>query len=374
MAIDTNGADLIHHDITKYSNKLNNLTACAFSPAEIDIFWAVVTQLSGTNKNEVTFTYKEIATEIGYKGHSNNLTKQIEKMAIDLLTLNILEERPKSNGKLSFIAFNPFRKFKGNGESKQLTVQVEPEFMPYINELGKTYTRFLFKQLTSLKLKYAKNLFRLLKQFHSTGYAYYDRKKLCQLLGTPKSYYSKTAYIENRVLIPAIKELNSRNYFSNLKFSKKRKNEKYKNSPVIGFKFTFTPQLNSSDLQTIDNNTNYKASLEKQKQKLQYKIIDASAKNDITSLLIYVDELKKLLNTENVKIMDSKGNSIPVESKHKSKIKQHKKHVESKDNGKSNNQNKQEPVQKTSVSSTDQLPQMTPEEIKKIFANFPKNI
>ncbi|MCT7698222.1 replication initiation protein [Lactobacillus crispatus] len=114
-------------------------------------------------------------------------------------------------------------------------------------ELDSGVKKVLFDDMPSpditmkLNHRYSMPLAILLSEKKQEGIALYDRKKLCMFLHTPESYYNRNAYIMTKVLSPSIKELNEAGLFKNLKVESIRKNNNYKNSPVIGYKFTFTP-------------------------------------------------------------------------------------------------------------------------------------
>ncbi|MBX5320310.1 hypothetical protein CD155_11055 [Staphylococcus caprae] len=59
---------------------------------------------------------------------------------------------------------------------KELTVSINPELKHILNEITGNFTKFELKEMTQLKSSYAKNMFRLLKQYKHTGH--------CELLNT----------------------------------------------------------------------------------------------------------------------------------------------------------------------------------------------
>lgn len=311
MAIDRNGKELRNHAVTKYNNQLNKLIARKFTTTESNIFWAVVTQLVETKKDSVIFSYKEIADTIGYTGHKAKLTDILEQMSKDLLSLKVMNEQFDENGTLiSFESFVAFSYFHGNYKKKTLTVDVERHFMPYINDLGKNYTRFLLSQLTSLETKYSKNLFRLLKQYHTTGKFKCGKAQLYALLGIPKSYYGNFKLVEERIFNPAINELEGKGYFKNIKYKKNTATGTHGGKPQItGFIFTFKPQKGTRDLNARRNVPNGKFR-KVQAQKATRNMQKALAEGDMQKFMKWQDELSKVLDLEKVTITDPEGKDI----------------------------------------------------------------
>ena len=79
-------------------------------------------------------------------------------------------------------------------------------------------------------------MFRLLKQFRTTGYAYFLKEDLHELLDIPKSYNQGT--IDQRVFSPIKKELTP--LFRGLTI--KKKYGKGRGKPVVGYQFSFTAE------------------------------------------------------------------------------------------------------------------------------------
>lgn len=242
--------DDTNRDIIKYSSKLNQIVTSDFGADETNLFWGVINELYETNKTKAVFSYSRIAKLIYYNGRPSILFKKIKLMSEKLLTVHVYKQYVDDDGQETrFVTFPSFTKFEGDQINRTLTVNVSKDFLPYINKLKPPYTRFLFWQMATLRSKYAKNLFRLLKQFHTTGNLEINKGRLYASLGVPKSYYRNIQYAEDRVFKPAVAEINEKGYFKNLKYYKIKKNPAYRNSKVIKFKFTFDPQLGKSDLQ-----------------------------------------------------------------------------------------------------------------------------
>ena len=85
-----------------------------------------------------------------------------------------------------------------------------------LNSITADFTKFELKEMTHLKSTYAKNMFRLLKQYKHTGYIKINISDFKNRLDIPKTYQMND--ITKRVLKPIINELSS--IFNNLNINK----------------------------------------------------------------------------------------------------------------------------------------------------------
>ena len=74
-----------------------------------------------------------------------------------------------------------------------------------LNSITADFTKFELQEMTQLKSTYAKNMFRLLKQYKHTGYFKIQINDFRERLDIPKSY--RMSEIDKYVFKPIIKEL-----------------------------------------------------------------------------------------------------------------------------------------------------------------------
>lgn len=134
------------------------------------------------------------------------------------------------------IMFVLFPTFTINLNKQELTIAVNEHFKFILNELIKNFTRFELKDFISLQSKYSKTLFRLLKQFKTTGILDISLNDFVIKMDIPTSYRIKD--ITNKIINPSLKEL--QNYFMNLQCTIKY--EQKRGKPVTGYIFTFKPE------------------------------------------------------------------------------------------------------------------------------------
>ncbi|MDA3967229.1 replication initiation protein [Helicobacter sp. WB40] len=100
-----------------------------------------------------------------------------------------------------------------------LAIKVSNSGAFFINNIIEYYTKFELKEFCSLRGKYSKNLYRLLKQFNNLGECYIDFNKFRRLMGVSSNL--RNCDFDRRILNPAITMLNQNNhknepYFKNL--------------------------------------------------------------------------------------------------------------------------------------------------------------
>jgi plasmid replication initiation protein len=148
----------------------------------------------------------------------------------------------QSKSGLSFERFVMFTKFKINGDADEPYVDVEVyrDAIPLLNNL-ESWVRYALTEFRDLKSSYAKTMFRLLKGYRTTGYAYFSKAKFNELLDVPKSY--KQGDINKKVITPIREELTP--LFKGLSIRKKY--GKGRGKPVIGYSFAWKPERKDAE-------------------------------------------------------------------------------------------------------------------------------
>ncbi|MFP6297290.1 replication initiation protein, partial [Helicobacter pylori] len=110
-----------------------------------------------------------------------------------------------------------------------------------LNNLGMgQYTSFNLLEFQRVRGKYAKTLYRLLKQYKSTGILSVEWSQFRELLDIPKDY--KMENIDQKVLNPSLKELRKIYPFEHLSYKKERRSHDKRKVTHIDFYFEQLPQ------------------------------------------------------------------------------------------------------------------------------------
>ncbi|MGL2606722.1 replication initiation protein, partial [Helicobacter pylori] len=143
----------------------------------------------------------------------------------------------------SYMLFKQFeiRIHKPTQTIEYLDVQLNDNYQYLLNNLGMgQYTSFNLLEFQRVRGKYAKTLYRLLKQYKSTGILSVEWSQFRELLDIPKDYDMRS--IDNFVLKIALKELHKIYPFEHLSYKKERKSHDKRKVTHIDFYFEQLPK------------------------------------------------------------------------------------------------------------------------------------
>lgn len=221
------------NDIVQYDNALNGLKFKGFFPRDFDFMMAICSKARNKGTDKVVLGFDEIKQITNYTQTStmvfvNDLLRMNKKLLDIFGTVEI-------NG--VYHQGSLFYHFVTDPESHTLTVSVNENFRFILNEITKNFTWFDLKEFTALESKYAKTLYRLLKQFKTTGLYRVEIVDFRELMGIPKSYTNRD--VMSKVVKPGIEEL--KDHFQHLKCvpitAPKRGN------PIVAYEFTFGKEI-----------------------------------------------------------------------------------------------------------------------------------
>lgn len=221
------------NEIVKYDNYMNNLKFTGFTTTDFNFLMALCSRMRDKETNKIVFSFVELRNITNYK-KSNS----IRQFVADLEHMNekLMRVTCKLRTETEIIMFVLFPTFIINLNKQTLTVAVNEHFKFILNELIKNFTRFELKDFIGLQSKYSKTLFRLLKQFKTTGTYEVTVNDFRAKMGCPVAYNNKQ-FMQN-VINPTFAEL--QNYFQDLQCTVKYEHKRGK--PVSGYIFTFKPE------------------------------------------------------------------------------------------------------------------------------------
>ena len=228
------------NEIVKYHHELNTIPLRKFTPVEMNLFFSIVSRMREEGDKTVRFTFEQLKDLSNYKATAN--TRFVDDLKSTYEKLLQLRFGRTSKTGLSVEMFVLFTKFKINGDvdDPYVDIQIFEDALPLLNNLDE-WVRYSLQQFSELQSSYSKTMFRLLKQWRTVGKVYFEKEDLHELLDIPKSY--KQPDIDKRVLKPIRQELTA--IFKGL--SIKKKYGKGRGKPVVGYTFTFKPEINKAD-------------------------------------------------------------------------------------------------------------------------------
>lgn len=219
------------NEIVKYGNPLNSVPFRKFTSNEMDLFFAICSKMKNKGIDSVRFDFHQLKKLSNYKPtatarFSNDLENTYKKM------LSLTYGKHENGRKEYFVLFTGF---EIDENESYVDISVNPKLSPLLNELTNNFTRFELEEFTKLKSGYAKSMYRLLKQFRTTGFYLVSIEEFKRLLDVPLSYKTMSK-IDEKILMPIEKELS--NLFNDFVI-KKIKKGRGQGGKVVQLQFTF---------------------------------------------------------------------------------------------------------------------------------------
>ncbi|MDT2826823.1 replication initiation protein [Vagococcus lutrae] len=228
------------NEIVKYHHELNTIPLRKFTAVEMNLFFSIVSRMRDKGDKTVRLTFEQLKDLSNYKATANvRFVDDLKDTYEKILTLRFGR---RSQSGLNFSMFVMFTGFDIVGETDEpyVDITIHDKAIPLLNNLDE-WVRYSLQQFNELQSSYSKTMFRLLKQFRTTGYAYFSKEDFHELLDIPNSY--RQGNIDQKVLRPIREELTP--IFTGLTI--KKKYGKGRGKPVIGYQFSFKPEMKNAD-------------------------------------------------------------------------------------------------------------------------------
>lgn len=204
------------NEVVKYKNDLNLVPMRKFTPVELDLFFSICAKMKNKKTETVRFSFEELKLLSNYKPTGvKRFSEDLEHTYDKMLTLTYGENK---EGIISrFVLFTGFE-INTNEQYVDITVNSKLEYV--LNQLENQFTRFELEEFVTIRSSYAKTMYRLLKQYKSTGFYKVTLENFRVLLDIPDSY--NMSRIDQRVLEPIEKELTQLYQYLHIKKIKNR--------------------------------------------------------------------------------------------------------------------------------------------------------
>ncbi len=235
-----------------YHNNANKVNLGKLSEREANLLFAIFQRLKDQGNTLIRFEPQDLKRMIMVKSNlTNRQLLQVLKNLLDNISganFWIIREHVE-NGEVyedhtSYMLFKQFeiRIHKPTQTIEYLEVQLNDSYQYLLNNLGMggQYTSFNLLEFQRVRGKYAKTLYRLLKQYKSTGILSVEWSQFRKILDIPKDYDMRS--IDNFVLKIALKELRKIYPFEHLSYKKERKSHDKRKVTHIDFYFEQLPQ------------------------------------------------------------------------------------------------------------------------------------
>lgn len=227
------------HEIVQYHNDFNTVPLRGFNEREKRIVMALLHEVKGKDTQVVQLDFNTLRGLVGWdekkgKRNSSEFVKYLETLSEKIMTLR---GTLRSESGLKVVKFSLFPTFIIDGEDTQtLKVSINPEFK-YLTNIFDMFTAFELEDYNKMSTSYGQELYRLIKQFRTTGFYRVKVEDLRHLLSVPKSYTNADM---DRKVFSKTTIIDLTNAFPNFKIKQERGTGRGR--PIIGYTFTFAKE------------------------------------------------------------------------------------------------------------------------------------
>ncbi|MFP6089742.1 replication initiation protein [Helicobacter pylori] len=235
---------------TTYHNNANKVNLGKLSEREANLLFAIFQRLKDQGNTLIRFEPQDLKRMLGIKISYDNLTRTARSMWNKIKTADFWEVRDIIVNGRECVSEKNYMLFqvceivsdKETREFLYMDIQLNTGYNYLLNNLGMggQYTSFNLLEFQRVRGKYAKTLYRLLKQYKSTGILSVEWSQFRELLDIPKDY--DMTNIDKFVLKIALKELRKIYPFEHLSYKKERKSHDKRKVTHIDFYFEQLPQ------------------------------------------------------------------------------------------------------------------------------------
>lgn len=235
---------------TTYHNNTNKVNLGKLSEREANLLFAIFQRLKDQGNTLIRFEPQDLRIMLGIKISYDNLTRTARSMWNKIKTADFWEVRDIIVNGRECVSEKNYMIFqvceivsdKETREFLYMDIQLNTGYNYLLNNLGMggQYTSFKLLEFQRVRGKYAKTLYRLLKQYKSTGILSVEWSQFRELLDIPKDYEMRN--IDQKVLTPSLKELHKIYPFEHLSYKKERKSHDKRKVTHIDFYFEQLPE------------------------------------------------------------------------------------------------------------------------------------
>ncbi|GAA9504732.1 hypothetical protein HpHA304_14960 [Helicobacter pylori] len=229
-----------------YHNNTNKVNLGKLSEREANLLFAIFQKLKDQGNTLIRFEPQDLKRMLNIDISNERLSEVVVKLWDSIKTADFwkISETETSIIQENYMLFSrcKIELNKPSKDLKYLEIQLNDNYQYLLNNLGiGQYTSFNLLEFQRVRGKYAKTLYRLLKQYKSTGILSVKWDQFRELLDIPKDY--KMENIDQKVLTPSLKELKKIYPFEHLSYKKERRNSHDKRKVThIDFYFEQLPQ------------------------------------------------------------------------------------------------------------------------------------
>lgn len=216
-----------------YANELAR-KYCKFSLEEQKVLHLIFSQINPYGNNPTTFKLNKLDFFNKLELDSTDRYPRYRKLIRNLINKTFFEIKEQNGDELvGVVIYNS----KWYAKQPFFEVKLNSEFMPYLQQLVKNYTKINLDSALKLKSKHSLSLYKWLcswtNEDQNTNQRYITTKELKELFGLSINDYVynnkfNRAHFERRIINPIILEINKKTNI-NVSFKKQKKHNKIQN-------------------------------------------------------------------------------------------------------------------------------------------------
>ncbi|MFP6193578.1 replication initiation protein [Helicobacter pylori] len=233
-----------------YHNNTNKVNLGKLSEREANLLFAIFQKLKDQGNTLIRFEPQDLKRMLNIDISNERLSEVVIKLWDSIKTADFWEVRDIIVNGRECVSEKNYMLFQvceivSDKETKEflyMDIQLNTGYHYLLNNLGMgQYTSFNLLEFQRVRGKYAKTLYRLLKQYKSIGILSVEWTQFRELLDIPKDY--EMPNIDQKVLTPSLKELRKIYPFEHLSYKKERRNSHDRRKVThIDFYFEQLPQ------------------------------------------------------------------------------------------------------------------------------------
>ena len=220
------------NEIVKIHNDLTNEKLGKMNAKELDLFMSICHKMRDTGTDRVVIDFSELRKLGHFSATSNKiLADELIQANSKLLEFKVLIKNGSKTKQRTL-----FKEFETDEETLTVTCEAWEETAYILTDVVKNFTRFDLDEFVSLESKYAKRLYKLLKQYRTQGNYYTSKETFYRDMNVASTY--KNPDFNKRVLHPAVEEC--KKYIPSLKCVPRKGG---RGGAVLGYDFTFNREI-----------------------------------------------------------------------------------------------------------------------------------
>lgn len=216
------------NNIIKFHNDLNLMALKNYTKTEQNFFMSILYKLMNQDELILRINFSELKNLTSFEQNYERLVEAIKNICEKMIKSIIKVE--ENEYKTAYITI--FEILKIDENEKFIEAQMTKSFKYLVNELKSgNFTIIELVEFNNLSSRYTQTLYRILKQFKTTGFRVLKWNEFLEIMDIPKGY--EACDIDSQILKPAVKELSDdKNLFNQNRII--FKNLSYKKNKLIG--------------------------------------------------------------------------------------------------------------------------------------------